>query len=91
LESFWRQRISHYKDGNLRQRGVLRVQNKNTTIHKQMKLSSVLLALSIVLSMFGGYSDITGNRIFGMSREHYWSDAIYVAVLAIGIHLLWHK
>lgn len=59
-------------------------------IHK-MKLSSILLILSIILSMLGGYSDMTGHRVFGLSREHYWSDAIYMGVLAIAIHILWHK
>ena len=56
-----------------------------------MKLSSILLILSIILSMLGGYSDMSGQRVFGLSREHYWSDATYICVLAIGIHLLWHK
>jgi hypothetical protein len=56
-----------------------------------MKLSHILLILSILLSSLGGYSDMTGQRVFGLSREHYWSDAIYICVLAIGIHLLWNK
>ncbi len=56
-----------------------------------MKLSSILLILSIILSMLGGYSDMSGQRVFGLSREHYWSDAIYIGVLAIAVHILWHK
>jgi hypothetical protein len=56
-----------------------------------MKLSSMLLILSIALSLLGGYSDMSGQRVFGLSREHYWSDAIYTGILAIAIHILWHK
>lgn len=56
-----------------------------------MKVSHILLIFSILLSSLGGYSDMTGQRVFGLSREHYWSDATYICVLAIGIHLLWHK
>lgn len=37
----------------------------------------------------GGMSDMTGRTYFGISREHYWRDGTYLAVLAIGIHLLW--
>lgn len=73
-------------------RNVHRVQTqKNTIIIYKMKLSSILLILSIILSMLGGYSDMSGHRTFGLSREHYWSDAIYIGVLAIAIHILWHK
>jgi hypothetical protein len=56
-----------------------------------MKLSSMLLILSIALSLLGGYSDMSGQRVFGLSREHYWNDAIYISVLSIAIHILWHK
>lgn len=53
-----------------------------------MKLSVAVLGLSVVLSMLGGYADLTGKRVFGLSREHYWSDATYMVGLAIAIHLL---
>jgi hypothetical protein len=56
-----------------------------------MKLSQFMLLSSVVLSLLGGYADMTGNRVFGLSRQHYWTDATYICVLAIGIHLLWHK
>lgn len=56
-----------------------------------MKISQLLLLFSIALSLLGGYADMTGHRVFGLSRQHYWSDATYICVLAIGIHLLWHK
>ena len=53
-----------------------------------MKLSIVVLGLSLILLSLGGYCDITGKRVFGMSREHYWSDATYMVGLAIALHLL---
>ena len=56
-----------------------------------MKLSQFMLISSVVLSLLGGYADMTGHRVFGLSRQHYWSDATYICVLAIGIHLLWNK
>lgn len=56
-----------------------------------MKLSHLLLLFSIALSLLGGYADMTGQRVFGLSRQHYWNDATYICVLAIAIHLLWHK
>ena len=56
-----------------------------------MELSQFMLISSVVLSLLGGYADMTGHRVFGLSRQHYWSDATYICVLAIGIHLLWNK
>ncbi len=53
-----------------------------------LKLSILLLAVSLLLSAMGGWSDLTGQRIFGLSREHYWRDATYLAVLAIALHLI---
>ena len=47
--------------------------------------------ISILLSSLGGFADMTGQRIFGLSRQHYWSDATYICVLAIGIHIIWNK
>jgi len=55
-----------------------------------LKLSVLLLGLSLVLSALGGWADLTGGRIFGLSREHYWRDATYLAVLAIAVHLIFH-
>lgn len=54
-----------------------------------IKLSVLLLAVSLLLSALGGWADLTGVRIFGLSREHYWRDATYLAVLAIAVHLIW--
>ncbi len=56
-----------------------------------MNVSKLLVFFSILLITIGGYCDITGTRAFGMSREHYWTDAIYILLLAIAIHLLWRK
>lgn len=53
-----------------------------------LKLSMLLLALSLLLSAMGGWCDLMGQRIFGLSREHYWRDATYLAVLAIALHLI---
>jgi len=54
-----------------------------------MNLSSLLLILSIGMSALGGLSDLLQTRVFGLSRQHYWSDATYIAVLAIAVHILW--
>lgn len=53
------------------------------------KLSVLLLGVSLLLSALGGWADLTGVRIFGLSREHYWRDATYLAVLAIAVHMIW--
>ena len=53
-----------------------------------MRLSVFLLLLSVVLSMIGGWCDITNQRFLGMSREHYWTDATYIAVLASSVHFI---
>jgi len=53
-----------------------------------IRLSVFLLLLSVVLSMIGGWCDITNKRFLGMSREHYWTDATYLAVLASSVHFI---
>ena len=54
-----------------------------------MKPSGLLLGFSFLLAMLGGYADMINQRVFGLTRQHYWSDATYLAVLAIAAHLLW--
>jgi membrane protein implicated in regulation of membrane protease activity len=54
-----------------------------------MKPSGVLLGFSFILIVLGGYADMIDQRLFGLTREHYWSDGIYFAILAIAAHLLW--
>ena len=54
-----------------------------------MKPSGLLLGFSVILIILGGYADMINQRVFGLTREHYWSDGIYFAVLAIAAHLLW--
>lgn len=53
-----------------------------------IRLSVFLLFVSLVLSMIGGWCDITNKRFLGMSREHYWTDATYLAVLASSVHFI---
>jgi hypothetical protein len=45
--------------------------------------------MSFILIFLGGYADMINQRVFGLSREHYWSDGLYFAVLAIAVHILW--
>ena len=54
-----------------------------------MKVSGLLLLISVILSGLGGIADITGRqRVLGLTREHYWTDAVYLAVLAIAVHMI---
>ena len=46
-----------------------------------------LLALSVLMTLMGGLSDITGYR-FIASKEHYWRDGLYLVVLSIALLLL---
>ncbi len=54
-----------------------------------MKPSGILLGISVIFAALGGYGDMIDQRVFGLTRQHYWSDATYLAVLAIAIHLIW--
>lgn len=56
-----------------------------------MKISVALLILSLILSLLGGLSDLTGRPIFGLSRMHYWMDASYALTLAVAIHFMFRK
>jgi hypothetical protein len=56
-----------------------------------MRLCEVLLMVSVTLVALGGLSDMTGYRFFGISRDHYWNDGMYLAVLAIAVHVLYRK
>lgn len=52
-------------------------------------LSRVLLIVSLAMVAMGGLLDLTGHhRVFGLTREHYWNDGTYLAVLAIAVHLI---
>ena len=53
-----------------------------------MKLSQALLGLSLLLTAIGGFLDITGMSFYGLTRQHMWNDGLYVAVLAIAVHLI---
>ena len=54
-----------------------------------MKLSVLLLLASLVLTGLGGWMDMIGvDRIGPISRRHVWTDGLYVAVLAIAVHLI---
>lgn len=53
-----------------------------------MKISVLLLGLSVILTAAGGLSDLTGIRPYGFTRQHLWNDGMYAAVLAIAIHLI---
>jgi hypothetical protein len=54
-----------------------------------VKLSVLLLLASLVLTGLGGWMDMIGvERIGCISRRHAWTDGMYVAVLAIAVHLI---
>lgn len=49
-----------------------------------------LAILAIILMSIGGYADITKQkRIAGMSKQHYWSDGIFLLALS-GWIVLWN-
>jgi hypothetical protein len=53
-------------------------------------LSIGLLILAVILIALGGFLDVGGNdRLFGLSKQHYWSDGIFALVLS-GWVLLWN-
>ena len=51
-----------------------------------MKLSVLLLLVSLAMTGLGGLSDMTGIRPYGFTRQHLWNDGMYAAVLAIAVH-----
>lgn len=54
-----------------------------------MKLSILLLLVSLLLTGLGGAMDMMDvKRIGPISRRHVWTDGLYVAVLAIAVHLI---
>jgi hypothetical protein len=55
----------------------------------KLKPSGLLLGFSFILIVLGGYADMINQRVFGLTPQHYWSDGIYFAILAIASHLLW--
>lgn len=52
------------------------------------KITIIVLILSLIAVAIGGMSDWTGNRYI-ISKEHYWSDGLYLLVLAIFLELFW--
>lgn len=55
----------------------------------EIKLSTLLLVVSLVLVSMGGLLDMTRqDRILGITRQHLWNDGTYLAVLAIAVHLI---
>ena len=42
-----------------------------------------LVTIGTIQAGIGGLSDIIGSRIFGVSAEHGWHDAVIVMLLAI--------
>jgi hypothetical protein len=55
----------------------------------EIKLSTLLLVVSLILVGAGGLLDMTRqDRILGITRQHLWNDGTYLAVLAIAVHLI---
>lgn len=55
----------------------------------ELKLSAVLLVMSLLLTGLGGWMDMIGeDRVLGISRRHAWTDGTYLAILAIAVHLI---
>lgn len=45
-------------------------------------LANILVLIAIIMMALGGYQDITGTKLW-LSREHYWSDATFLLLLAL--------
>ncbi len=43
----------------------------------------LLVVIAMIQAGIGGMSDIIGSRIFGVSAEHGWHDAIIVMLVAV--------
>ena len=54
-----------------------------------MNIYTLLIILSLVMVMMGGWSDMTGKK-FIVSKKHYWNDAMYLLVLAIAIKVIYN-
>lgn len=54
-----------------------------------MNVYIVLIILSVILTVLGGYSDMTNKSVnlFGInvSKQHLWNDASYILLLAIAL------
>lgn len=53
-----------------------------------MKISVLLLLASLALTGLGGLLDMTGQTFYGLTRQHMWNDGMYLAILAIAVHLI---
>jgi hypothetical protein len=49
-----------------------------------------LIFVSVLMSIAGGISDITGYRYIA-SKEHFWRDSTYLLLLAIAIKITTDK
>lgn len=52
------------------------------------QLTIILLILALISQSLGGIMDMTGKRIWYVSREHAFADGLFLLVLAIGINLI---
>ncbi len=55
------------------------------------EIAIFLITLSIIFTSLGGYTDMTGkDKLFGISKYHFWNDGLYLAELSIALILISH-
>jgi hypothetical protein len=48
------------------------------------KVIYFLLIMSLIMTMMGGYCDMTNtDKIWIVSKEHFWNDGLYLLVLTV--------
>ncbi len=54
-----------------------------------MILAYILLGLSLIMTMIGGWMDITNRDSIGrLTKYHFWNDGIYLAIIAIFVLII---
>jgi hypothetical protein len=54
-----------------------------------MILPYILLGLSLLMIMIGGWMDITKTDSIGcITKHHFWNDGIYLAIISIFILII---
>ena len=57
-------------------------------INSKSRLAIAVLVLSVYMTAIGGYIDMTGRTIYGITREHAWNDGIYLVLVSIAVSVL---
>ncbi len=54
-----------------------------------MIIAYILLGFSLLMTMIGGWMDITNTESIGcITKYHFWNDGIYLAIISIFVLII---